>query len=482
MTSQIPDQMPLPAPPAAAAPAPDGARHCKQPGCGAELPAATGRGAPRLFCSPACSRKWHNENRLAPAAAGQQQAPAAGGPLAGLQQLLAQAADLAGAAAAQLAAADPGRVTATLAAADAARRQAQAETAVALAQAAGAVQAEQAATAAARAARHDAQAALEAADAARADADAADARAQAIRDQADAQITEIRRQADTALAAARDGTRAAHADRDAALAAADQARHHASTEIGRARQAEADARAENDHVRADAARERDAAAAACTAQLHALQALADTWRARAEHAEQQLDLERDHQRRLAAQPRTATSGNGDGDARSPCHHPASLRQGHQDHRRRPALTPCPGRGCRPGRPCPRPSTCHRKDHAMSSLTDPLGPDLTATLRALKLGKLTATLPERLTLARQTDMPHADFLQLILSNEVARREAGSIALRARNAGLDPAMRTETWDPTAAIRYDQRLWNELISLRFLDGPHGALILGPVVIHGT
>ena len=112
---------------------------------------------------------------------------------------------------------------------------------------------------------------------------------------------------------------------------------------------------------------------------------------------------------------------------------------------------------------------------MSSLTDPIGPDLTATLRALKLGKLTATLPERLTLARQHNMPHADFLQLILSDEVARREAGSIALRARNACGDPAMRTETWDPTAAIRYDQRLWNELISLRFLDGPHGALILG-------
>ena len=114
---------------------------------------------------------------------------------------------------------------------------------------------------------------------------------------------------------------------------------------------------------------------------------------------------------------------------------------------------------------------------MSSLTDPLGPDLKATLRALKLGKLTATLPERLTLARQNNMPHADFLQLVLSDEVTRREAGSIALRAKNAGLDPAMRTETWDPTAAIRYDQRLWNELVTLRFLDGPHGALILGPV-----
>ena len=45
-----------------------------------------------------------------------------------------------------------------------------------------------------------------------------------------------------------------------------------------------------------------------------------------------------------------------------------------------------------------------------------------------------------------------------------------------------MRTETWDPTAAIRYDQRLWNELVSLRFLDGPHGALILGPVGVGKT
>ena len=310
MTSQIPDQMPQPGPlEQAAPPAPDGARRCKQPGCGAELPAATGRGAPRLFCGPACSRKWHNENRLAPGAARQQQAPAAGGPLAGLQQLLAQAANLVADAGAQLTAADPGRVAAALAAADAARRQAQAETAVALARAAQAAQDAETATAAMHAARHDTQAALEAADAARADADAAETRAQAIRDQADAQITQIRRESGAALAAARTEASTARADRDAALATAAQDRHHADTEISRARQAETDARAENNHVRTDAARERDAAAAACTAQLHAIQALADTWRARAGHAEQQLDLERDHQRRLAAQPAAGDPGD-----------------------------------------------------------------------------------------------------------------------------------------------------------------------------
>ena len=111
------------------------------------------------------------------------------------------------------------------------------------------------------------------------------------------------------------------------------------------------------------------------------------------------------------------------------------------------------------------------------VTDPVSGELRATLRALKLGQMLTTLPERLVLARQQKMPHADFLQLILADEVSRRETKSASLRARAAGLDPTMRLDTWDGTAAVRYDQQLWNELVSLRFLDGPHGALILGPV-----
>jgi hypothetical protein len=75
------------------------------------------------------------------------------------------------------------------------------------------------------------------------------------------------------------------------------------------------------------------------------------------------------------------------------------------------------------------------------------------------------------------MTHADFLELVLADEHARREAKSAGLRARAAGLGPGMRLDTWDESAAIRYNRQLWNELVSLRFLDGPHGALILGPV-----
>jgi len=116
------------------------------------------------------------------------------------------------------------------------------------------------------------------------------------------------------------------------------------------------------------------------------------------------------------------------------------------------------------------------------LADPVSPDLKALMRALKLGKLLDTLPERLALARQQQLPYSDFLELLFGDEVTRRDTNSAALRARTAGLDPGMRLETWDPTATIRFDQQLWNELTSLRFLDGPHGALILGPVGVGKT
>src|SRR3954466_6678863 len=109
----------------------------------------------------------------------------------------------------------------------------------------------------------------------------------------------------------------------------------------------------------------------------------------------------------------------------------------------------------------------------TTVTDPIGPELKQILRHLKLGQMLDTLPERLALAKQQHLGHADFLELVLADEHTRREAKSATLRARTAGLDPSMRRDTWDTSAAIGHDRQLWNELTSLRFLDGPHGALI---------
>ena len=118
----------------------------------------------------------------------------------------------------------------------------------------------------------------------------------------------------------------------------------------------------------------------------------------------------------------------------------------------------------------------------TTVIDPISGDLKQVLRTLKLGKMLDTLPERLALARQQQLSHAAFLELVCADEASRREANSARLRARTAGLDPSMRLETWDESAAVRYDRSLWNELTSLRFLDGPHGACLLGPVGVGKT
>ncbi len=109
-------------------------------------------------------------------------------------------------------------------------------------------------------------------------------------------------------------------------------------------------------------------------------------------------------------------------------------------------------------------------------------DLKALLRKVKLGRLTDTLPERLALARAESLPHADFLTLVLSDEVDRRDRASAELRARTAKLDPSMRVETFTTDGTARYDHELWNELCSLRFLDDARGALVLGPVGVGKT
>jgi DNA replication protein DnaC len=114
--------------------------------------------------------------------------------------------------------------------------------------------------------------------------------------------------------------------------------------------------------------------------------------------------------------------------------------------------------------------------------DLISPDLKTTLKRLRLGRLLDTLPERLVLARQQKMPHADFLLLILGDEVSRRDGQATVTRAQRARLDPALQLENWDPTAKVSYDHALWNELVSLRFLDARAHVTVVGPVGVGKT
>jgi DNA replication protein DnaC len=115
-------------------------------------------------------------------------------------------------------------------------------------------------------------------------------------------------------------------------------------------------------------------------------------------------------------------------------------------------------------------------------TSVISPELKAILRRLKLSPMLDTLPERVALARQQKMPHQDFLELVLADEVTRRDSKSAVVRAHKANLDPAMVLDAWDESSGVTFDHELWSELTTLRFLEDANNVLIMGPVGVGKT
>jgi DNA replication protein DnaC len=109
-------------------------------------------------------------------------------------------------------------------------------------------------------------------------------------------------------------------------------------------------------------------------------------------------------------------------------------------------------------------------------------ELRDLMRRLRLGRLLDTLPERLALARTQHLPHHDFLEMLLADEVTHRDRQAVDRRARETNLDPTMVLEAWDDSTAVAFDRALWAELCSLRFLDQAHNLMILGPVGVGKT
>ena len=87
-----------------------------------------------------------------------------------------------------------------------------------------------------------------------------------------------------------------------------------------------------------------------------------------------------------------------------------------------------------------------------------------------------TLPKRIALARRDGLDYADFLQIVLADEVSRRDHGRLELRLRQAGFEQLCRLEDFDWSAQVRLDRRLLDAACSLRFLDRREHVLLVGP------
>ena len=77
----------------------------------------------------------------------------------------------------------------------------------------------------------------------------------------------------------------------------------------------------------------------------------------------------------------------------------------------------------------------------------VSPELKALLQQVSLGRSLDTLPERLALARTSSMGDAEYLELVLADEVSRRKATSADRRSGGAGLVLTITLDRWDDTA-----------------------------------
>ncbi len=113
---------------------------------------------------------------------------------------------------------------------------------------------------------------------------------------------------------------------------------------------------------------------------------------------------------------------------------------------------------------------------------PVERELVDKLKRLRLGRVLDTLPERLVLAEKQGLSYEDFLLLLLSDEVSRRDSAAVENRVRDAGLDASMQLERWDKSSKVTYDRRLLAQLMSLRFLEKHEHIVVLGPVGVGKT
>jgi len=109
-------------------------------------------------------------------------------------------------------------------------------------------------------------------------------------------------------------------------------------------------------------------------------------------------------------------------------------------------------------------------------------ELKQTLKRLRLSGLLATLPDRVAYAKGTKLSYAEFLELILNDEIQRRQDGAVARRLAGAQVDLDETFERFDWDAQITFDRDRLKDLFSLEFISRKENVLICGPVGVGKT
>jgi len=112
------------------------------------------------------------------------------------------------------------------------------------------------------------------------------------------------------------------------------------------------------------------------------------------------------------------------------------------------------------------------------LTHPLLPKL----KKLRLSAMADTLEARSELARQEGLTPAEFLALLLDDEIERRHNAKIARMEKAAGFDWPKSLSQFDFAAIPTLDRSVVLEMATCRFIERKENWLLVGPTGVGKT
>ncbi len=104
-------------------------------------------------------------------------------------------------------------------------------------------------------------------------------------------------------------------------------------------------------------------------------------------------------------------------------------------------------------------------------------ELKQVLRRLRLSGILFTLMERVSYARGQKLTYEEFLELVLSDEIERRDQGMIERRIKQGALDPDQTIERFQWDAPVTLDRDRVKGLFNLSFIANHENVIICGPV-----
>jgi DNA replication protein DnaC len=110
------------------------------------------------------------------------------------------------------------------------------------------------------------------------------------------------------------------------------------------------------------------------------------------------------------------------------------------------------------------------------------PSLKTVLKRLKLSGTLATMPDRLAYAKKAKLGELEFLELVLQDEIDRRDQKNLAQRLGRAGFEEDHTLDGFDWDAPVTFDRTRVRDLFSLGFLARQEDVIFLGPVGVGKT